>query len=241
MSQRRRDVEVARDRTIAQPFGAEGEDLVTIDVSPRPPEGLTQGSRPLKSRPDTVTDQGPLKLADGGHHVEDELPGGSGGVDVLFDREESNSAETEVFESLDELLDGAGGPVKTLDDDDVELPLGRIGQESAEAYPIVARSRSDVAVGFYQLPTASNGMVPDLGELNLKVLLIGANSEIGGGARDRGSAHVTQPLRFRGFEALPKGANPVGATKLFLLSVSGPGSRNIPMFLEPIGAPSTAW
>ena len=211
MSQRRRDVEVARDRPIAQPFGAEGEDLVTTDLSPRPPEGLAQSSRPLEPRPDTVTDQGPLKLADGGHHVEDELPGGSGGVYVLFDREEGNSAETEVFESLDELLDGAGGPVKALDDDDIELPLGRIGQESAEAYPIVPRSRSDVAVGFYQLPTASSGMLPDLGELNLKVLLVGANSEVGGGARGRlGSAHVTQPLRFRGFEALPKGANPVG-------------------------------
>ena len=37
------------------------------------------------------------------------------------------------------------------------------------------------------------------------------------------------------------GSNPVGATKLFLLSVSGPGSRNIPMFLEPMGARSTAW
>ena len=37
------------------------------------------------------------------------------------------------------------------------------------------------------------------------------------------------------------GSNPVGATKLFLLSVSGPGSRNIPMFLEPIGARPTAW
>jgi hypothetical protein len=213
MSQRRRDAEVARDRPIAQPFGAEGEDLVTTDLSPRPPEGLAQGSRPLKPRSDTVTDQGPLKLADGGHHVEDEFPGGSGGVDVLFDREESNAAETEVFESLHELLDGAGGPVKTLDDDDIELPLGRIGQESAEAYPIVARSRSDVAVGFDQLPTASNGMLPDLGELNLKVLFVGANSEIGGGARDRlGFAHITQPLRFRGFDALPKGANPVGAT-----------------------------
>jgi hypothetical protein len=56
-------------------------------------------------------------------------------------------------------------------------------------------------------------VLPDLGELNLKVLLVGANSEVGGGARDKlGSAHVTQPLRFRGFEALPKGANPVGAT-----------------------------
>jgi hypothetical protein len=56
-------------------------------------------------------------------------------------------------------------------------------------------------------------MLPDLGELNLKVLFVGANSEIGGGARDRlGFAHITQPLRFRGFEALPKGANPVGAT-----------------------------
>jgi peptidase E len=37
------------------------------------------------------------------------------------------------------------------------------------------------------------------------------------------------------------GSNPVGATKLFLLSVSGPGSRNIRMFLEPIGARPTAW
>ena len=193
MSQRRRDVEVARDRTIAQPFGAEGEDLVTTDLSPRPPEGLAQGSRPLKPRSDTVADQGPLKLADGGHHVENELPGGSGGVYVLFDREEGNSATTEVFESLDELLDGAGGPVKALDDDDIELPLGRIGQESAKAYPIVARSRSDVAIGFYQLPTASNGVLPDLGELNLKVLLAGANSEIGGGARDSLEfTHITQ-------------------------------------------------
>jgi hypothetical protein len=133
MRQCRRDVELARDRTIAQPCGAESEDLVTIDPSPRPPEGLAQSSRPLKPRPDTVTDQGPLKLADGGHHVEDELPGGSGGVDVLFDREEGNAAATEVFESLDELLDGAGGPVKALDDDDVELALGRICQELAEA------------------------------------------------------------------------------------------------------------
>ena len=120
MSQRRRDVEVARDRTMAQPFGAEGEDLVTTDLSPRPPEELAQGSRPLK-------------LADGGHHVEDERPGGGGGVDVLFDREEDTSAATEVFESLHELLDGAGGPVNALDDDDVEVPLGRICQESAEA------------------------------------------------------------------------------------------------------------
>jgi hypothetical protein len=100
MRQRRRDVELARNRTIAQPFGAESEDLVTIDPSPRPPEGLAQSSRPLEPRPDTVTDQGPLKLADGGHHVEDELPGGSGGVYVLFDREEGNSAETEVFETM---------------------------------------------------------------------------------------------------------------------------------------------
>ncbi len=37
------------------------------------------------------------------------------------------------------------------------------------------------------------------------------------------------------------GSNPVGATKLISLSVSGPGSRNIPMFLEPIGARPTAW
>jgi hypothetical protein len=44
-------------------------------------------------------------------------------------------------------------------------------------------------------------------------LFVGANSEIGGGARDSlGFTHITQPLRFRGFEALPKGANPVGAT-----------------------------
>ncbi len=153
---------MARDRTIAQPFGAEGEDLVTTDLSPRPPEGFAQGSRPLKARPDTVADQGPLKLADGGHHVEDELPGGGGGVDVLFDREEGNAAATEVFESLDELLDGAGGPVKALDEDDVELSFGRICQELAEADPIVPRSRSDVAVGFYQLPTASNGMLPEV-------------------------------------------------------------------------------
>ena len=84
--------------------------------------------------------------------MEDELPGGSGGVYVLFDREEGNSAATEVFESLDELLlDGAGGPVKALDNNDIEPPLGRICQESAEAYPIVPHSRSDVAVGFYQL------------------------------------------------------------------------------------------
>ena len=73
----------------------------------------------------------------------------------------------------------------------------------------------------YQLPTASTGVLPDLGELNLKVLLVGANSEVGGGARDKlGSAHVTQPLRFRGFEALPKGANPVGATTPILLEFS---------------------
>jgi len=62
------DVEVARDRAVAQPLASEGEDLVTTDLSPRPPEGLAEGSRPFESGPDTVADQGSLELADGGHH-----------------------------------------------------------------------------------------------------------------------------------------------------------------------------
>ncbi len=215
MGQGRGDVEVASDRAVAQPLASEGEDLVTTDLSPWPPEGLAEGSRPRESGPDTIADQGPLELPDGGHYMEDQLPGGGGGVDVFLDRDEGDPAAAQVFEALHELLDGPRSAVKALDDYDVELPLRRVRQESPEAIPILPGPRPDVAVGRDQFPAAANGVLPDLGELDLEVLPVGANSKIGRGARDSWPSHVTQPARFRGFGALPKGSNPVGATTAF--------------------------
>ncbi len=212
MGQGRGDVEVASDRAVAQSLASEGEDLVTTDLSPWPPEGLAEGSRPREPGPDPIADQGPLELADRGHYVEDQLPSGGGGVDVFLDRDEGDPAAAQVFEALHELLDGPRCAVKALDDYDVELPLRRIQQELPEAGPILPGPRSDVAVGRDQFPAAPDRVLPDLGELGLKVLPVSANSEIGRGARDSWPSHVTQPARFRGFGALPKGSNPVGAT-----------------------------
>src|SRR6266436_5496111 len=98
-------------------LGAKGEDLVPGDRRSRPTYRLAKGSSALKPRPNLIPDQGPLKLADGGHHVEDQLAGRRGRVDVLLDRDEGGAAAAQVFERLGELLDGAGGPVEALDDD----------------------------------------------------------------------------------------------------------------------------
>ena len=99
-----------------------------------------------------------------------------------------------MLEDRDELLDGTGGAVEALDDYEVELPLRGVRQESSEVSPILPRPRGDVAVGRDQHPALSLRVLPDLRELNVKVLPVGADSEIGSRPRDGlVPTHVTRP------------------------------------------------
>ena len=113
--------------------------------------------------------------------MEDQFSGGRGGVDVFLNRDKGHPAPAQVLEDLDELLDGTGGAVKALDDYEVELSLGGIRQESPEVGPIFPRPQGDVAIGRDQLPAVALRMLPDLCELNLEVLPVGADTGEGRG------------------------------------------------------------
>src|SRR5712692_10383047 len=116
MGEGRGDIKLARERPVAQALSPKGEDLVAGDVRSRPTDGLTEGPGAVQSGADAITDEGPLELSEGGHDVEDELPRRGRGIDILLDRDERDVAPAEVLQSLDELPDGAGGPVEALDD-----------------------------------------------------------------------------------------------------------------------------
>ena len=113
--------------------------------------------------------------------MEDQFSCWGGGVDVLLNRDEGHPAPAQVLEDLDELLDRASGAVEALDDHDIELPLCRIRHESPEVGPIFPRPQGDVAIGRDQLPAVSVRMLPDLCELNLEVLPVGADTGEGRG------------------------------------------------------------
>jgi len=86
---------------------------------PSYPSSKRPGS--LEARPDAVANQRTLELPDGRHDVEDQLASRGRGVDVLFDRDKSHAAPTQVVKSRDELLDRASRAVEPLDDDGLKL------------------------------------------------------------------------------------------------------------------------
>src|SRR5260370_19653580 len=141
MGQGGRDAEAAPDRAIAGSLTPEGENVVSADGGPGPPKHLAEGPRPLQAGPDAVADQRTLELPDRGHNVEDQLTRGSGGVDVFFHRDKGHPAPAQVIQSLDELLDGAGGAVEPLDDDGFEPSPRGVGQEPAELGPMLLGAR----------------------------------------------------------------------------------------------------
>src|SRR6516225_7871390 len=101
---------------------------------------------PREARPDAIRDQRPLELSDGGHDVEDQLPGGSGGVHILLEGDEGHPAAAEMVKGVDQLTHAPGGPVEALDDDTVEPSPGGIGQEAAKVGSVLASSGGDIRV-----------------------------------------------------------------------------------------------
>ena len=195
-----------RDCPVAKASDAKRLDLVWSDPGGGPADPLAECSRPVEARPDAVGDQRPLELPDGSHHVKDQLACRGRGVDVLLDRDEGHAAASEMLESFDQLLDGAGRTIKALDDDGVKLASGCVSEQPAKFGAILLGARSDVSVGSDQSPAALNNLLTDLSQLDFQVLAIGADPAV------CGDLHLDAP-RTGGAE-VPMSGNPYDSADL---------------------------
>jgi hypothetical protein len=72
--------------------------------------------------------------------MEYELAGRRRGVDVFFEGDEGDVAAAKVLEAFEELSDGAGSLVKTLDDHGLESAAGGFGQKAPKVGSIISAS-----------------------------------------------------------------------------------------------------
>ncbi len=99
---------------------------------------------------------------------------------VLFDRDKSRLAPTQVVKSRDELLDRASRAVEPLDDDGLKLSPSGVGQEPVELGPVLLRARRHIEVRGHEGQPSLSQMLPDLVELDFKVLGLCAHSGVRG-------------------------------------------------------------
>ena len=171
-------MESGGNRSVAKPLVSKASHLVTPDWAFGTPELPTQCSGSVEPRTDAISNEGPLKLSKGRHDVEDEFSGRRGSVDLLLDRHEGSSTSAQVLQRFDQLPDRSSGAVEPLDDDGAESTASHIRHQLAEFEPVFLSPRCDVRIHGHELPTFASGEFTQLLELDVEVLLAGADPHV---------------------------------------------------------------
>jgi len=153
-------------------------------------------ARPLFSCHHPLFDDLGLKFGKGSQDVEEELPVGRGGIDIVFDGDEVDSSFLEVVDGVDEVAEAAAEPIEFGHDDGLEGRVGGSGgfHHALEFWASFARLPGESCVlGGRQKPEASGlAILFDEGDLFFE----GAGLDLDFG-RDAGVADDWEALSVR--------------------------------------------
>lgn len=125
----------------------------------------------------------PLELGERRHEVDEELPLGRRPVEGLGDRHEADAHRVEIGERVHHVAEGSEEAVAPPHDEDVELPLPRVGKESIQVGPLFTRARDAVVdVDLGKIPAASADQLLGLVLLKLRVLVEPGHPAVHGGS-----------------------------------------------------------
>src|SRR5260370_42092518 len=91
-------------------------------------------------------------------------------------------AAAKVLERLDELLHRPRRAIEALDDDRRKRSARGVGQQPAELGTVLLGSRRHIGIRGHEGPPTQSDVLPDLSELDFKILMLGADSGIRGDA-----------------------------------------------------------
>jgi hypothetical protein len=134
--------------------------------------GTTHPHALLLGRGDLVTDalarDLTLELGEAEQYVEREAAHAGGGVERLRHRYEAGTPGIEHVNDLGEVGERAGEPVDLVDDDDVDLAGGDVGQQPLEAGPVhVAAREAAIVLTHLDLRPAFVALAEDVGGTGL--------------------------------------------------------------------------
>jgi len=118
-----------RDLTERPALASQCIDLLRVDLCARASNAPAQRSRVRYPSSDPLCDQISFELCDGPHDVEQQLPGGSGGVYPFGVGDEVNAQGSKLGETVHEVLDRTRETVELPDQDNVETPLVSLTHE----------------------------------------------------------------------------------------------------------------
>jgi hypothetical protein len=146
--------------------------ILEADKHPRSPEPDSLGLRVAQAGLHPLLDQGALKLRHGADDLEHEPAGRSGQIEVVAQRDESDTHRLELGQRIHQVLQGSGESVQLPDEQDIELPALSSGHHLVESRPTILRSAyTAIHILTSDLPTTAFDKFAQLAQLHFGVLV----------------------------------------------------------------------
>jgi len=142
---------------------------------------------------DPFNDQTALQLRDRADDDHNRPAQGTSGVDLFAEADELDVEPVQFVEHLEEVFYRPRDPVRSPDQDDVELVAAGVPHHGIESRPASLRATDRVGVGFDDPIAALFGHLTQVVELGFVVLIEGGYPHIQGGAFHR---EVIRYLRY---------------------------------------------
>ena len=150
---------------------AQPDNTVDIHFRARPPNPLPHCSGVGHTGSHALNDEIPLKLGYRPHHVEQQLPSWSGGVDAFGVANEINAQSTEFLQAVNQVLNRASKTVEFPDHNHVKFALvGSLHQRIQFRSPALSPTNPFVHI-FVVVGKALAGVATQIFQLNIAVLV----------------------------------------------------------------------
>lgn len=110
-------------------------DLFQVDLGSRAADPFTHGPRVRHTGADSLRDQITLELRHCADHMEQKLAAGCGGIDALGEADEIDPESAELFQAVDQVLEGAGETVKLPHQYDFKQPPLSVSNQAIKLRP----------------------------------------------------------------------------------------------------------